>query len=38
MTVSSDAFVFLPCFKHQLKTWHEHGRTAPVNTVGEWAL
>jgi hypothetical protein len=28
MTVSSDAFVYsslsAPCFKHQLKTWHEH--------------
>jgi len=28
MTVSSDAFVIsllsAPCFKYQLKTWHEH--------------
>jgi hypothetical protein len=29
MTVSSDAFVCslsAPHFKHQLRTWHEHGR------------
>jgi len=30
MTISSDAFAryfaSVPCFKHQLKTWHEHER------------